>query len=181
MKNDIEKILFTEEQLKTRIKELGQEISRDHANSGRDLVLICVLKGSVPFMADIMRAIDLPCTIDFMAVSSYGRGTVSTGEIKIKKDIETDLIGKDVLIIEDILDSGLTLSYIMGLMGKYSPASIKLCTLLDKPERRKVPISPNYCGFTVPDEFVVGFGLDYNEKYRNLPYIGVLKRSVYEN
>ena len=143
-------------------------------------MLISVLRGSFVFMADLTRKITLPCTVDFMAVSSYRKGTTSSGQVQITKDLSDDIEGKDILVVEDILDSGNTLSYLMKLLQARHPASIRLCTLLDKPERRVVPVQADYVGFTIPDEFVVGYGLDYAEKYRNLPYIGVLKPSVYE-
>lgn len=178
MKNDIAKVLISEEELSAKVKELGEQISNDYKD--KDLIMISVLKGSVVFMADLMRAITVHAAIDFMSVSSYGNGTVSSGVVKIIKDIDTPLEGKDILIVEDILDSGKTLSYLSKhLMGK-GANSIKIATLLDKPERRKVDVYPDYKGFIVPDEFVVGYGLDYDEKYRNLPYIGVLKPHVYE-
>lgn len=179
MKDDIQSILIGEEELRRKIDEVAAKITEDYR--GKDLVVVGVLKGSVIFLADLIRRIDLPMSIDFMAVSSYGSGTASTGAVKILKDLDMPVEGKDVLIIEDILDSGMTLSYIMNLMVVKKTASIKLCTLLDKPERRRVPIAPNYACFTIPNEFVVGYGLDYDERYRNLPYIGVLAREVYES
>lgn len=178
MHDDIEKVLLSEEEIAAKVKELGAQITRDY--QGKNLMMVSVLKGSVVFMADLMRAIDLPCRIDFMCVSSYGSGTSSTGVVKIIKDLDIDLHNVDLLIVEDILDSGKTLHYITKLLSERGTASIRIATLLDKPERRVVPLSPDYCCFSVPDEFVVGYGLDYDEKYRNLPYIGVLKRSVYE-
>ena len=178
MHDDIEKVLLSEEEIAAKVKELGTQITRDY--QGKNLMMVSVLKGSVVFMADLMRAIDLPCCIDFMCVSSYGSGTSSTGVVKIIKDLDIDLHNVDLLIVEDILDSGKTLHYITKLLSERGTASIRIATLLDKPERRVVPLSPDYCCFSVPDEFVVGYGLDYDEKYRNLPYIGVLKRSVYE-
>ncbi len=177
MKDDILEILVTEEQLRDRVRELGQQISRDYA--GREVILVSVLKGSVVFMADLMREIDLHTEIDFMVVSSYGSGTVSTGAVKMLKDIYVNIEGKDVIIVEDILDTGRTLHYIMELLQARRPRSIRICTLLDKPERRAAPVNAEYAGFTVPDKFVVGYGLDYDERYRNLPFIGVLKASVY--
>lgn len=177
MKNDIQNVLVSQEQLDQKVKELGEQISKDYA--GKNLLMVSVLKGSVVFMADLMRAISVPCEIDFMSVSSYGRGTKTSGVVKIIKDLDISLEGRDMLIVEDILDSGLTLSYIKTILLERSPNSIKICTLLDKPERRKSDIKADYIGFNVPDEFVVGYGLDYDEKYRNLPYIGVLKPVVY--
>ena len=178
MNQDIERILVSEEQLKAKVAELGDQITRDY--EGRQLVLVSILKGSVVFMADLMRAIHMSCSIDFMVVSSYGGAkTSSTGLVKIIKDLDQDLTGKDLLIVEDILDTGITLSHLVPMLQLRNPASVKLCTILSKPSRRKVDLHPDYLGFEVPDEFVVGYGLDYDEKYRNLPYVGVLKPSVY--
>ena len=175
---DIDHILVTEEQLKAKVNELGAQITRDYA--GRDLLLVSILKGSVVFMADLMRAIQMPCGIDFMVVSSYGgANTTSTGLVKIVKDLDQDLSGKDLLIVEDILDTGITLSHLVPMLKLRNPASVRLCTILSKPRRRKADIEPDYLGFEVPDEFVVGYGLDYDENYRNLPYVGVLKPEVY--
>ena len=178
MERDIEKVLFSEEQLQTRVRELGEQISADYA--GKEPLLISVLRGSYIFMADLSRAISQSCTIDFMAVSSYGGGTTSSGQVEIVKDLSDSIEGKDLLVVEDILDSGNTLSYLLQILQARHPASIRLCTLLDKPSRRVKPIKADYVGFEVPDEFVVGYGLDYDEKYRNLPYIGVVKPSVYQ-
>ena len=178
LEKNIEKVLLTKEQLEQRIKELGAEITRDY--QGKELVLAAVLRGSYVFMADLTRAIDLPLTVDFMAVSSYGAGTVSSGQVEIKKDLSDPIEGKDLLIVEDILDSGNTLYYLMDVLSARHPASIRICTLLDKPERRVKPIKADYVGFVIPDAFVVGYGLDYAEKYRNLPYVGVLKPEVYQ-
>lgn len=177
MENAIEKVLLTQEQIAEKVKELGAQISRDYA--GKNLMMVSVLKGSVVFMADLMRAITVPCQIDFMCVSSYGAGTQSSGVVKIIKDLDINLHGLDLLIVEDILDSGKTLHYITKMLSDRGTASIRIATLLDKPERRAAPLTPDYCCFTVPDEFVVGYGLDYDEKFRNLPYIGVLKPEVY--
>lgn len=177
LEHDIEKVLFTKEELEARVAELGEQITKDYA--GKKPVLVCILRGSYIFMADLSRHIELPVTIDFMAVSSYGSGTSSTGEVKIKKDLSDGVAGKDVILIEDILDSGNTLYNLVPMLQARGPASIKLCTLLDKPSRRVKPITPDYCGFTIPDAFIVGYGLDYAEQYRNLPYIGVLKPEVY--
>ena len=175
---DIYHILVTEEQLKSKVNELGAQITKDY--EGRDLLLVSILKGSVVFMADLMRAIRMPCGIDFMVVSSYGgANTTSTGLVKIVKDLDQDLSGKDLLIVEDILDTGITLSHLVPMLKLRNPASVRLCTILSKPSRRKADIEPDYLGFEVPDEFVVGYGLDYDEKYRNLPYVGVLKPEVY--
>jgi len=177
MREDIERILLSEEDIAKRVNELGKQISRDYA--GKNLLMVSVLKGSLVFMADLMRAIDIKCSIDFMSVSSYGSGTKTSGVVKIIKDLDIPLQKHDVLIVEDILDSGMTLSYLKELLESRNPASIRLCTLLDKPDRRMAPVKADYVGFTVPDEFVVGYGLDYDEIYRNLPYIGILKPSVY--
>lgn len=178
MRDDIDHILLTEEDLQKRIQEIGAEITKDFADS-EDFVMVSVLKGSILFMSDLMRAIDLPLSIDFMVVSSYGAGTVSSGAVKIIKDLDIVLANKDILIVEDILDSGRTLSYLTRMLKDRGAKSIKICTLLDKPARREADVQADYVGFEVPDEFVVGYGLDYDEKYRNLPYVGVLKPHVY--
>lgn len=177
MNDDVAEILFTKEQIEAIVKEIGGRISEDYKN--KNLMLISVLKGSVVFMADLMRSITIPCSIDFLSVSSYGDGTKTTGEVRILKDLDTSLEGKDVLVVEDILDSGITLSFLLKNLSARHPKSIRLCTLLDKPERRRVDIQPDYVGTQVPDQFIVGYGLDYAEKYRNLPYIGVLKPEIY--
>ena len=178
MDRDIDHILVSEEQLKTRVAELGTQISKDYA--GKNLLLVSILKGSVVFMADLMRAVDTPARIDFMSVSSYGSGTKTSGVVKIVKDLDMNLEGYDLLLVEDILDSGKTLFYLREILQKRNPASIRIATLLNKPARREADIVPDYSCFEVPDEFVVGYGLDYAEKYRNLPYIGILKPCVYE-
>ncbi len=178
MNKDVEKILVTEEELSKIAHKLGKEITKDY--QGKKLLVVGVLKGSIYFLTDLSRYIDLPCNIDFIQASSYGSSTVSSGEIKIIKDISEDLTGFDVLLVEDILDTGRTLKYICDMLSKRNPNSIAVVTLLDKPARRIADISADYVGVDVPDEFVVGYGLDYNQFYRNLPYIGVLKRSVYE-
>lgn len=175
--NDILQVLLTEEQLKAKCAEMGAQITRDY--QGKNLLLVTVLKGAVVYLADLMRCIDLPCAIDFMVVSSYGSGVKTSGVVKIVKDLDQDLSGKDILIVEDILDSGMTLNYLKGLLQGRNPASIRIATLLDKPSRRKVDLQADYVGYEVPDEFVVGYGLDYDEKYRNLPYVGILKPEVY--
>ena len=177
MKQEIEKVLFSEEQLKSAVEKIAGEINRDY--EGKEPVLIGILKGSVVFMADLMRRISVDCTTDFMSVSSYGGGTETSGSVRIRKDLDRSITGKDVIVIEDILDSGTTLSHLLEILEVRRPNSLKLCVLLDKPERRVTPVKYDYVGLTVPDEFIVGYGLDYDEKYRNLPYIGVLKR-VYE-
>lgn len=175
--DDIEKVLITEKELADKVAELGRKISEDYA--GKNLMLVSVLKGSIVFMADLMRAITIPCKIDFMAVSSYHSGHKTSGVVKIVKDLDIELEGFDLLIVEDILDSGVTLSYISRLLNDRKPNSIRLCTLLDKPDRRQADIKSDYTGFSIPDHFVVGYGLDFSENYRNLPYIGVLKPLVY--
>ena len=177
MHEHVESILYSEEQLRQRVKELGAQITADYA--GKEPVLASVLRGSYIFMADLTRAIDLPVTVDFMAVSSYGAGTKSSGQVEIKKDLSAPIEGRDLIVVEDILDSGNTLFYLMEILKARKPASIRICTLMDKPDRRTQPIVADYVGFTIPDAFVVGYGLDYNEKYRNLPYVGILKPSVY--
>jgi len=177
MQDAVLRVLLTEEQLRKRVQELGAQITEDYR--GSNLMLVSVLKGSVVFMADLMRQIDVPAEIDFMVVSSYGSGVKSSGVVKIVKDLDVPLANKDLLIVEDILDSGMTLSYIKELLQSRSPHSIRIVTLLDKPERRKVDLQADYVGFSVPDEFVIGYGLDYDEMYRNLPYIGILKPEVY--
>ena len=177
MLKDIDRILISEEELSKIVKELGAKITEDYKD--KNLLLVSILKGSVTFMADLMREINIPCNIDFMAVSSYGSGTKSSGVVKIIKDLDSSMEGKDLLIVEDILDSGRTLNYIKEILLARNPKSIRICTLFDKPERRDVDLYADYIGSKVPNEFIVGYGLDYNEYYRNLPYIGVLKESVY--
>lgn len=169
----IGRILITEDELKKKVKELGEQITRDY--EGKSLLLVGILKGSVVFMADLMREIKTDCKIDFMSVSSYGSGTVTSGEVQIILDLRKPVQNYDLLIVEDILDSGVTLSYLRQLLSARGPKSIKICTLLDKPDRRKRDIKPDYCGFTIPDEFVIGYGLDVDEKYRNLPYVGIFE------
>ncbi|MBQ3085284.1 MAG: hypoxanthine phosphoribosyltransferase [Clostridia bacterium] len=177
MHSDIKEVLFSEEQLKARISEIGAQITRDYA--GKNLLMVSVLKGSVIVMADLMRAIDLPMQIDFMCVSSYGSSTETKGSVKILKDLDVDIKGRDLLIVEDILDSGVTLSNLIAMLKQRDPASVEICTLFSKPDRRKVEVETKYCGFAIPDAFIVGYGLDYAEKYRNLPYVGILKEEVY--
>lgn len=180
MSADIERVLLSEQDLKNTVARIGNEICRDYQDSPNKLILVSVLKGSVVFMGDLMRTIDIPCFIDFMSVSSYGTGTTSSGVVRIIKDLDTNVIeGADLLLVEDILDSGKTLCYLKQLLEARNPASVKICTLLDKPDRRTAPIAADYVGATIPDAFVVGYGLDYAEKYRNLPYVGILKPSVY--
>lgn len=179
MREDILETLFTEEQLKKRVTELGKDLTEKFA--GKDPLFIGVLKGSFVFMADLVRAVDLKSSLDFMAVSSYGRGTSSSGAVNILKDLNEDIVGRDIIIVEDILDSGVTLNYLCGYLNNRKPSSITLVTLFDKPARRKAPVKADYVGFEVPDEFIVGYGLDFDEKYRNLPYIGILKPEIYSN
>lgn len=179
MLNDIQSVLFSQEDLAAMVTRLGEQISRDY--KGKNLLLVSILKGSVVFMSDIMRSIDIPCRIDFMAVSSYGSGIKSSGSVKIIKDLDLDLQGYDLLIVEDILDSGRTLSSLMEILSTRKPKSIEICTLFDKPERREADVYAKYIGVQVPDAFIVGYGLDYDEKYRNLPFVGILKPEVYEN
>ncbi|WP_407638224.1 hypoxanthine phosphoribosyltransferase [Caldanaerobius polysaccharolyticus] len=179
LEKDISEILIDEQRLKERIKELGHAITRDY--QGKEPVLVGVLKGAIMFISDLIRYIDLPVTLDFMAISSYGASTHSSGVVKIIKDLDSSIQDKDVIIVEDIIDSGLTLSYLRKYLMGRSPKSIRICTLLDKPERRKSDVEVEYVGFNIPDKFVVGYGLDYAEKYRNLPYIGVLKPEVYND
>lgn len=175
--DDIQEVLFSEEKLSNIVSQMGARISEDYKD--KNLLLVSILKGSVVFMSDLMRSITIPCSIDFMAVSSYGSGMKTSGVVKIIKDLDINLKGYDVLVVEDILDSGLTLSYILELLQARMPKSIRLCTLFDKPDRRTVDIKADYVGTVVPDEFIVGYGLDYDEKYRNLPFVGILKSKVY--
>jgi hypoxanthine phosphoribosyltransferase len=175
--NDIDHILIDQAAIQQRVAELGQELSRVYA--GQDLLLISVLKGSIMFMADLCRAIEIPHEIDFMATSSYGAGMESTGIVRILKDLNKPITGRNIVLVEDIIDSGHTLNYLLGLLRQRQPASIRILSLLDKPERREVDITVDWVGFSIPNEFVVGYGLDFDEIYRNLPYIGVLKPSVY--
>ena len=171
------KVLITEEEIKRRVCELGAQITADYA--GKSVLLLGVLKGAVVFMADLMRCIDLPVEIDFMVVSSYGSGTQTSGNVKILKDTDVSVEGRDVIIAEDILDTGITLNNLKELLLKRGAKSLRICTIFNKPARRKSPIEAEYVGFDVPDEFVVGYGLDYDQRYRNLPYLGILAPSVY--
>ncbi len=166
-------VLVSEEELSKKVRELGEKITKDY--EGKDLILVGILKGAAIFMADLARRIDLPITLEFLAVSSYGNSTESSGVVKIVKDLDTDVEGKDILIVEDIIDTGLTLSYITENLKKRGAKSVKICTLLDKPERRKIDVPVDYRGFIIPDEFVVGYGIDYAEQYRNLPYVSSIK------
>lgn len=177
MNKDIKEVLLTEEVLMEKIIEMAAAISKEY--EGRELILLGILKGSVMFMSDLMKHITIPCKMDFMAVSSYGDATESSGIVKIIKDLDFEIKGKDVLIVEDIIDSGVTLKYLMSYLGARSPRSLQIACLLNKPERRKEELDVKYCGFDVPDHFLVGYGLDYAEVYRNLPYIGILSERVY--
>ena len=169
----IGEILVQPDDLKQKVRDLGKQISIDYA--GRDLVMICVLKGAVFFLADLMRAVDIPCEVDFMAVSSYGSATDSSGVVRILKDLDRPIAGRDVLIVEDIVDSGLTLQYLMRNLGARNPASLDVCALLTKPDRRKVELPIRFVGFEIPDRFAIGYGLDFAERYRNLPYVAALE------
>ena len=167
------RVLISEEEVDKRIKEIGEQISRDYA--GKEVHLVCVLKGGSFFLCELAKRITVPVSLDFMSVSSYGSDTMSSGVVKIVKDLDDPIKGKDVIVVEDIIDSGRTLSYLLEMMSDRQPASLHLCTLLDKPDRRVVDVKVDYTGFQIPDEFVVGYGLDYAQKYRNLPYIGVVE------
>lgn len=177
MYNDIEKVLITKEEVQKRTKELAAEISRDFA--GEEILVVCILRGASLFFADLVREINLEVAFDFMSVSSYGAGASSSGEVRITRDISNRIEGKNVIIIEDIIDSGHTLSYLTRILEQRNPKAVKVCSLLDKPERREVDFQGDYVGFTVPNEFVVGYGLDYNERYRNLPDVCILKKEIY--
>jgi hypoxanthine phosphoribosyltransferase len=176
MDKDVEHILFTPQQIQERVSQLGAEISRDYA--GRDPHLITIVKGSIPFLADLMRAIEGPMSIDLLGIVSY-EGESSSGEVRLTKDLDDPVEGRHVLVVEDIIDTGLTLSYVLRNLRQRAPASVKVVTFLDKPSGRGTPINADYVGFTIPDGFVVGYGLDWNQRYRNLPYVGILKRDVY--
>lgn len=177
MINDIERILKTEEEIRDKVKLLGEQISKDY--EGKNPVMICILKGGIVFLSDLVRNISTHVQLDFMSLSSYGNSTKSSGVVKIKKDIDVDITGRDVIIVEDIVDSGLTLKYLNDYFKQHNSSSIKICTLLDKPNAHKTDLSIDYVGFEVGNEFVVGYGLDYAQKYRNLPYIGILKEEIY--
>lgn len=167
-------VYISQEDIKKKVEEMGKKIAEDYKGEDKKLILVSVLKGSVVFMADLIRAIDLPLSIDFMIASSYGSGTASRGNVKIIKDLDINVSDYDILIVEDILDSGYTLSKLMEILKTRKPKSLKLCTFLNKPDRRVAQVELDYCGFEIPDEFVVGYGLDYDERYRNLPYVGIL-------
>ncbi len=174
---DLESILYTREQLQSAIQEMGQRITKDY--QGKAPVMVCILKGASVFFSDLIREIDLPMEIEFMATSSYGASTVSSGEVKLVKDLDRSVLGKDVLLVEDIVDSGMTLTYLKKVLMSRGVASLRIVTLLDKPSRRKVPLAADYSCFEIPDAFVVGYGLDYDEKYRNLPDVGILSPRIY--
>ena len=178
MNNDVERILFTKERLAEKVKFLANELK--HEYEGKNPLILCILKGSLIFTADLMRELDFPCTVDFMQASSYGSGAETSGTLKIKKDTDEDIKGRHVIIVEDILDTGVTLARLMDVLKNRGAASLSLCVLLNKPARRTERVSADYIGFDIENEFVVGYGLDYNEKYRNLPYVGILKREIYE-
>lgn len=177
MREDVKKVLFDEEQLSNKVRELGDQISKDY--EGKDLLVVGVLKGSVVFAADLIKNINIPCEIDFMAVSSYGNSTESSGVVRILKDLDHSIEGKHVLLVEDIVDSGITLTYLLKYLKARKAESIEIVSLLNKPERRTADLEVKYIGFEVPNEFIVGYGIDYAEKYRNLPFIGVLKEEIY--
>lgn len=178
MRDDIERILLTEEEMRAKVREIGEKISKDYEE--KEPILIGVLKGSVPFMADLLKEITIPCSMDFMAVSSYGNSSKSSGVVRILKDLDFEIEGRHIIIVEDIIDSGITLRYLVDYLKNRGPASIEIACLLNKPERRVADVKAKYIGFDVPDYFLVGYGLDFAEKYRNLPYIGILKEEVYK-
>lgn len=180
MHNDIAHVLISTEQIQQRVSELGNQIRNDYAPKG-DLLMIGVLKGCTMFLMDLVRAIDMDLSFDFIAVSSYGATTESSGVVRMLKDLDTDITGRQVLVVEDIIDSGLTLAYLRSQLMRRNPASLRICSLLNKPDRRTADVSIDYLGFDIPNEFVVGYGLDYAERYRNLPYIGVLKPEIYSH
>lgn len=177
MLEDIKSIMISEEEIAKRVKELGKQLTEDYR--GKELLIVGILKGCMLFLSDLVRAIELPLTMDFIVVSSYGTTTKSSGVVRIIKDLERDIEGKDVLIVEDIVDTGLTLSYLVENFKSRNPKSVRICSLLDKPDRRKAQVDIEYVGFKIPDEFVVGYGLDYGESYRNLPFVCVLKPEIY--
>lgn len=177
--NDIERVLYSADNIKKRVKELAEDIEKEYA--GKEIIMVCLLKGAVPFMTDLAREIELVVQYDFMSVSSYGDSSTTSGNVKITKDLSSNILGKNVIVVEDIVDTGLTLDYILRILDERQPASLKLCALLDKKACRKIDVDIDFKGFEVPDEFIVGYGLDYAQKYRNLPYVGILKKSVYES
>ncbi len=175
---DLDRVLFTEEEIAARVRELAGQITRDYA--GKEVLAVCLLRGSAVFFADLVRKIDLPLIFDFMALSSYGGQAKPSGSVVVKKDLDTDLTGRHVLIVEDIIDTGRTLTCLKQLLAHRGAASVKICALLDKPSRRETPIEGDYIGFTIPNHFVVGYGLDFDQRYRNLPYIGILSPRIYQ-
>lgn len=177
MHKDVESLYASEEEIQAMVRKLGEQITRDY--EGKEVLFVGVLKGCFMFMADLVRACDVMCKVDFMVVSSYNDGTVSTGAVQIVKDLSENIEGRHVVIVEDILDSGNTLNYLVRYMNERKPASVRIVTLMDKPDRRRAPVKADYVGFTVPDAFMVGYGLDYQQRYRNLPYIGILKPEIY--
>jgi hypoxanthine phosphoribosyltransferase len=181
MRDDIAEVLFSEEQLKARVAALGAQITQDYQGVKEQIFCVGILKGAAVFYTDLVRAIDLPVQFDFLIASSYGNSTTTTGSVKILKDLDYDIEGKHLLVIEDVIDSGTTMHYLLKYFRARKPKSVKLCALLNKPSRRTAEVSIDYCGFTIPDKFIVGYGLDYAEKYRNLPYIGVLKPEIYHH
>lgn len=180
MHQDIDRVLITNEQIQQKVSQIGQHISRDYVDVN-DLLLVGVLKGCIMFMVDLVRSITLPLAIDFIDITSYGQSTLSSGVVRLLKDLDTDITNRHVVIVEDIIDSGLTLAYLRSQLARRGPASLRICALLNKPERRSTDVRVDYLGFDIPNVFVVGYGLDYAEHYRNLPYIGVLKAEVYCN
>ncbi len=178
LEDNVERVLLTKEEISQKVQEMAKEMDKFY--QGEEVVFVCILKGSVAFFGDLARAVSFPVVYDFMCVSSYGCGAVSGGSVRINKDLSTDIAGKHVVVIEDILDTGNTLHALFQQLEARNPKSLRLCCLLDKPDRRTKPVHADFVGFTIPDEFVVGYGLDYNEQYRQLPYIGILRRSVYE-
>ena len=175
--DDVEEVLLSADALQARVAELGRQLSADYA--GRDPVLVSVLKGSIVFLADLIRGMEIPLSLDLMEVSSYGAGTETSGQVRILKDLSRSIEGREVIVVEDIIDTGLTLNYLLRYLGERNPATLRVCCLLDKPARRLAEIEIDYRGFTIADRFVIGYGLDYDERYRNLPYVGVLRPSVY--
>lgn len=181
MHSDIQQVMFTEEELAKKVTEIGQKITEDYLalNDGKSILVVGILKGASVFFTDVIRHIDLPVTIDFMMASSYGDETISSGKVTIKKDLEVDVRNRHVLLVEDIIDSGITMECVMRILKQRGADSVKLCALFTKPSRRRIPVDIDYLGYEIPDEFIVGYGLDYAEKYRNLPYVGILKKEVY--
>lgn len=177
LEKDVKTVLITREQIAARVKEIGQQITADYA--GKEVVLVGILKGAMPFLCDLMREIDLPVTLDTMCVSSYGNSTVSSGHVKIKKDLDSEIRGKHVIVVEDIIDTGITMSALLPILKQRGAASVELAICLDKKERREAEVDVKYIGFSIPDEFIVGYGCDYAQKYRNLPFVGVLDSKVY--